>query len=411
MDGAKDNLGLSHQRVVLGVTGGVAAYKACELVRRLRRAGNEVQVVMTRAATRFVGAHSFQALSGRSVRIDLFDPAHEAAMGHIELARWADLLLVAPATADFLARLAHGRADDLLTTLCLATEAPLVVAPAMNHRMWRHPATQDNVRRLAARGVRFIGPESGEQACGEIGPGRMSEPEAIVAALDSPRRLFPGERVLVTAGPTHEPLDPVRFLGNRSSGRMGFALARAFVEAGADVTLIAGPVALETPPGVDRVDVETALEMHRAVFERIEDVDLFAACAAVADYRPASPSPRKIKKSSDILELRLVRNPDILGDVAALEDGPFTLGFAAETEELEAHARAKLRAKRVDVIAANAVGPGLAFGTHDNALEVFWEGGHATLPRQDKHALARRLVALVSRIRREREAEARGKRV
>ncbi len=387
------------RHILLGVTGGVAAYKACELARRFRQGGDEVQVVLTPAAARFVAPLQFQALTGRPARVELFDEAHEAAMGHIELARWADLVVVAPASADFIARIAHGRADDLLATLCLATDAPLWLAPAMNHRMWTHPATRDNVALLESRGVRFVGPADGEQACGEAGPGRMSEPEEIVAAVAGTGGRFAGEKVIVTAGPTREAVDPVRFLSNRSSGRMGFALARAFAGEGAEVVLVAGPVALETPAGVKRVDVESALEMRRAVFDHLEGCGLFAACAAVADYRVERPAEVKMPRSSDILELRLRRNPDILAEVAAAEAPPFTLGFAAETHDLEARALRKLEVKGIDMIAANRVGRGLGFEVADNALEVFWKGGRATLPRQDKESLARELVALVARVR------------
>ncbi len=391
-------MSLLHKRILLGVTGGIAAYKSCELVRLLRKAGAEVQVVMTAPAARFVTPLSFQALSGNAVRSDLFDPEHEAAMGHIELARWADLIVVAPASADFLARLSQGRADDLLTTLCLASEAPLTVAPAMNHRMWRHPATQENVSVLKARGVRFIGPEEGDQACGETGPGRMSEPASILTRLAG-EGLFEGQRVMVTAGPTREALDPVRYLTNRSSGKMGFALARAFADQGAEVTLVAGPVALETPPGVTRIDVESAQQMRDAVMAGIEEQDLFVASAAVADYRAESISPNKVKKSSDILELRLVRNPDILAEVAARSPGPFTVGFAAETDDLERHAREKLASKSVDMIAANRVGDRLGFEVDRNALEVFWPGGHRSLPYQGKDTLAMELVRLIAEVR------------
>lgn len=385
-------------RILLGVSGGVAAYKACELARLLVKAGHQVQVVLTEAATRFVTPLQFQALTGRPARVGLFDEGHEAAMGHIELARWAEQVVVAPATADFLARLAAGIADDLLTTLCLATSAPLTVAPAMNHRMWEHPATRANRECLADRGVRFVGPALGDQACGDTGPGRMSEPEEILLALQA-GGLFAGERVMVTAGPTREPLDPVRFFSNRSSGRMGYALAGAFAREGATVTLVSGPVTLAPPPGVERVMVETGVEMFEAVMDGIAGQDLFAACAAVADYRPAHPQGHKIKRSSDILSLELEPNPDILAAVAAREKRPWTLGFAAETENLESNARDKLVRKGVDMVAANRVGAGLGFETTDNALEVFWRDGRASLPRQSKQRLAGQLVGLVARVR------------
>ena len=386
------------KKILLGVTGGIAAYKSCELARLLVQAGASVRTVLTEAATRFVTPMTFQALTGNPARVRLFDEEHESAMGHIELARWADQVVVAPATADFLARLAQGRADDLLTTLCLATEAPVIVAPAMNHRMWQHPATRRNLALLEEMGVQRIGPVEGNQACGESGPGRMSEPGEIAALLLGTGDLFRDCNVMVTAGPTREALDPVRYLGNRSSGRMGFALAEAFHGQGARVTLVAGPVSLETPAGVARIDVETAQEMRDAVFHCIGDQQLFAGCAAVADYRPETSRAHKIKKSSDILELRLVRNPDILAEVAALDEGPWTLGFAAETDNLERHARQKLEKKGVDMIAANRVGRGLGFEVEKNALEVFWKGGHRSLPQQNKRTLARELVALIAEV-------------
>ena len=390
---------LYSRRILLGVTGGIAAYKAAELTRLLRRAGAEVRVVMTAAATRFVGELTFQALSGRPVRVELFDPAHEAAMGHIELARWADLVLVAPASADFLARLAGGRADDLLSTLCLATSAPLAVAPAMNRLMWTNPATQSSLAILGDRGVHLWGPAEGDQACGESGPGRMLEPAELLDHAASLLGTGPmaGVRALVTAGPTREPLDPVRFLGNRSSGKMGFAVAEALAGAGASVTLVSGPVALEAPPGVTRVDVETASQMQAAVAERVAGCDLFVATAAVADYRPEKVATEKIKKSSADMEVRLVRNPDILAEVAARPDAPFTVGFAAETADVEAYALAKLEAKGLDLIAANYVGEGAAFERDDNALTLLWPGGgRRQLARADKGTLARELVRTIT---------------
>jgi phosphopantothenoylcysteine decarboxylase/phosphopantothenate--cysteine ligase len=390
---------LSSRRILLGVTGGIAAYKAAELTRLLSRAGAEVQVVMTAAATQFVSELTFQALSGRPVRVKLFDPAHEAAMGHIELARWADLVLVAPASADFLARLASGRADDLLSTLCLATSAPVAVAPAMNRLMWSNPATQANLATLGDRGVHLWGPAEGDQACGESGPGRMLEPAELLDHATSRLGGGPlaGVRALVTAGPTREPLDPVRFLGNRSSGKMGFAVAEALALAGAHVTLVSGPVALGAPSGVTRVDVETASQMQAAVAERLTGCDLLVATAAVADYRPANVATEKIKKASADMEVRLVRNPDILAEVAARPDAPFTVGFAAETADVEAYAQAKLDAKGLDLIAANYVGEGAAFDQDDNALTVLWPGGgRLQLPRADKGTLARELVRTIT---------------
>ena len=390
---------LYSRRILLGVTGGIAAYKAAEVTRLLRRAGADVRVVMTAAATRFVGELTFQALSGRPVRVELFDPAHEAAMGHIELARWADLVLVAPASADFLARLASGRADDLLSTLCLATSVPLAMAPAMNRLMWTNPATQSNLAILGDRGVHVWGPAEGDQACGESGPGRMLEPAELLDHAASLLGAGPmaGVRALVTAGPTREPLDPVRFLGNRSSGKMGFAVAEALAGAGASVTLVSGPVALAAPPGVTRVDVETASQMQAAVAERVAGCDLFVATAAVADYRPENVAAEKIKKSSADMEVRLVRNPDILAEVAARPDAPFTVGFAAETADVEAYAQAKLEAKGLDLIAANYVGEGAAFERDDNALTLLWPGGgRRQLARADKGTLARELVRTIT---------------
>jgi phosphopantothenoylcysteine decarboxylase/phosphopantothenate--cysteine ligase len=389
---------LQGKHILLGVTGGIAAYKTPDLVRKLRRAGAEVRVVTTRAAEKFVAPLSLQAVSGHPVRRDPFDAEAEAGMDHIALARWADAVLVAPATADFMARLAAGLADDLLATLCLATAAPIALAPAMNQQMWRAAATQANARTLAGRGVHRFGPAEGDQACGESGPGRMLEPDELVSHCAS---LFgsgslAGVRVLVTAGPTREPIDPVRYISNHSSGKMGFAVARATAEAGAQVVLVAGPVHLATPPGVERVDVESAAEMAAAVEAR--DFDLFIGAAAVADYRPDQVAVQKIKKHVADLQLGLTRNPDILAGVAARPSRPFTVGFAAETDDLEAHARGKLEKKRLHLVAANRVGPGAegGFNSDANALQVFWPGGSVHLPLQDKQSLARALVALIA---------------
>ena len=394
-------------RVLLGVGGGIAAYKAADLVRRLRERGCEVRVVMTRAATHFMTALTFQAVSGQAVRSDLLDPAAEAGMDHIELARWAQALVVAPATADLLARLAHGIADDLLTTLALATRAPLSLAPAMNHQMWSHPATQANLATLAERGARILGPAQGAQACGETGPGRMLEPveiaEAVLAALtEAPATAATGLPLqevptLVTAGPTREPIDPVRFVGNRSSGRMGYALAEALRALGAAVTLVSGPTALAPVPGVRHVAVETALEMRAAVMSRITGCRLFVATAAVADYRPEAAAPGKIKKGSDRYQLSLVRNPDILAEVAALPDKPFTVGFAAETDDVERYALGKLRDKGLDMIAANRVGADTGgFEREDNAVTVLWADGRRELSLRPKPELARDLAGLIA---------------
>jgi phosphopantothenoylcysteine decarboxylase/phosphopantothenate--cysteine ligase len=389
-------------RVLLAVGGGIAAYKAADLVRRLRERGCEVRVVMTRAAAAFVSPLTFQALSGHPARLDLLDPGAEAGMDHIELARWAERLVVAPATADLIARLAAGFADDLPTTLALATGAPLYLAPAMNQAMWRHPATQGNIETLGRRGAIVLGPAEGSQACGDLGPGRMLEAEAIAQAVVprpgvAPRGPLEGVRALVTAGPTREPLDPVRYLSNRSSGRMGYALAEALAELGARVTLVSGPTSLPEPASGLRVLVETALEMHAAVMERIAGCDLFVATAAVADYRPAEPEPRKIKKSEGELRLHLVRNPDILADVAALARPPFTVGFAAETDRVEDYARAKLSAKGLDLIAANRVGGAQGgFERDENAVVVLWRDGRRELPLMPKALLARELAQLIA---------------
>jgi phosphopantothenoylcysteine decarboxylase / phosphopantothenate---cysteine ligase len=389
-------------RVLLGVTGGIAAYKAPELVRRLVERGCEVQVVMTRGAREFVGPLTFQAVSGRRVRDDLWDPAAEAAMGHIELARWADVVVVAPATANFMGTLAAGLGGDLLSTVCLATTAPIVLAPAMNQAMWANPAVQANRGLLEARGIRFLGPAAGDQACGETGPGRMLEPTDIAAALlDLPGKLrlqsLAGLKIVITAGPTREPIDPVRYITNRSSGKMGFAVAAAAREAGANVVLVAGPVALPTPANIKRIDVETAEQMFERVHEQIADADVFIACAAVADYRPQSASAQKIKRSAAEMDLALVRSPDTLASVAALPKAPFTVGFAAETNDVAAHAREKLEKKRIDMIAANRVGPDCGFDRETNALTVYWPGGgEAALGDGSKPMLARRLVELIA---------------
>ena len=399
---------LGGQRILLCVGGGIAAYKALELVRRLRDAGASVQVAMTAGAQQFVTPLSFQALSGHPARTTLWDSAAEQAMGHLELARWADRVVVAPATADLLARLAHGLADDLVTTLCLATEAPLSVAPAMNHRMWRHPATVANVALLRSRGVQVIGPDDGPLAEGESGPGRLSEPDAIVAGLaGAPAAdrtpatgLLQGLKVVVSAGPTYEDLDPVRYLGNRSSGKMGFAVAASAARQGAQVVLVAGPVQLETPPGVQRVDVRSAAQMREAVAAALP-ADVYIGAAAVADYTPRAFSPDKIKKTGtgETLALDLVRTPDILAEVARREDAGLKLvvGFAAETTNVADYARQKLEAKRLDLIVANRVGvPGAGFESDDNAMTAYWPGGERDFPPAPKLRLADDLVHLVA---------------
>jgi len=390
---------LTNKRILLGVTGGIAAYKSAELVRHLRSAGAEVRVVMTQAAGEFITPLTLQALSGHPVQQHLLDPASEAGMGHITLARWADVVLIAPASADFMAKLTHGLADDLLSTLCLATAAPLALAPAMNQQMWLNPATQANKNSLEERGVRLFGPAEGAQACGEVGPGRMLEPARITeltAGIFTTGSLS-GARVLVSAGPTREAIDPVRYISNRSSGKMGYALAAAACEAGARVTLISGPTALSAPERVERIDVVSAREMHDAALTRAPHSDIFIAAAAVADFHPAESAAQKIKKPRDKFALSLVRNPDILEDVAALLHAPFTVGFAAETENLELNAQAKRAAKKLDMIAANWVNqPGLGFDSDENELRLFWEGGGKMLARAPKERLARELIVIIA---------------
>ncbi len=391
---------LAGQRILLGITGGIAAYKCAEFVRLLRAEGAEVRVVMTAGACEFIAPLTLQALSGERVRTDLLDTDAEAAMGHIELARWADHVVVAPATADTLARLAQGRADDLLATVCLATAAPIAVAPAMNRVMWDHPATRANIATLEDRGTAILGPEQGDQACGETGAGRMREPamlvEDLVGLLTGSGPLA-GVRVVITAGPTREPLDPVRYLSNYSSGRMGFAIAAAAARAGADVTLVAGPVDRPSPPGVERVDIESAREMLAAVEARISGSELFIATAAVADYRPVEHAADKIKKTDEgERALRLTRNPDILATIAARADAPLTVGFAAETGDVVAYARSKREAKGVDLICANTVGHGRGFGDVASTLTVVSAGGERTLGPARKDALARELIALLT---------------
>jgi phosphopantothenoylcysteine decarboxylase/phosphopantothenate--cysteine ligase len=386
-------------RILLGVTGGIAAYKSPDLVRRLIERGADVQVVMTDAAQRFVSPMTFQAVSGRPTRSDLWDGAAEAAMGHIELARWAQLVLIAPASADFIARLAGGRADDLLATLCLATEAPIALAPAMNRVMWANQSTQANVETLISRGIRFLGPASGNQACGEVGVGRMWEPVKLAESLLEPppnAGLLAGLNILITAGPTRERLDPVRYLTNRSSGKMGFAVAAAAREAGAHVTIVTGPVQLPTPVGVTRINVESARDMYAAVHRQVADADVFIAAAAVADFQPVSVAKHKIKKQGVAVKLELEPAPDIIKSVADMAKRPFVVGFAAETDNVEENARSKLKRKKLDMIAANQVGDGIAFDCEDNALTVIWPGGKVEVARGPKIAVARQLIALIA---------------
>jgi len=394
-------MNLQGKNILLGITGGIAAYKVPELVRLLKKAGANVRVVMTHAAREFVTPLTLQSLSGEPVRSDLMDTEQESTMGHIELARWADVILIAPATANFLSQMAHGVASDLLSTLCLAADSDIIVAPAMNHVMWGHPATQANVEILKGFGVQFEGPVAGELACGETGEGRMQQPEELFAAL---KRFFgesslSGVKVVITAGPTYEAIDPVRFIGNRSSGKMGFALAEAFVQAGASVSLVAGPVSLDTPQGVRRYDVESAEQMSDQVNSLMSECDLFAACAAVADYRVANSVQHKIKKHDQQISLQLIPNEDILASVAGQQNPPFTLGFAAETENLLEYAQGKLERKKLDVIAANLVGAEEGgFGAEKNALTVVWNEGKVSLPMQNKKKLARELVEIVARL-------------
>jgi len=386
-------------KIIVGVSGGIAAYKSADLVRRLREAEFAVRVVMSRAACRFITPLTLQALSGHPVHHDLFDEAAEAAMGHIELARWADMVLVAPATADCMAKLANGFADDLLSTLCLATRARLVLAPAMNRQMWAAPATCANRATLRGRGVWLLGPARGAQACGEIGPGRMLEPEEIVSRIRSIGGFGRLSRVsvLVTAGPTREAMDPVRFISNPSTGRMGYALAQAAAEAGARVTLVSGPTELESPSGVDTICVQSAEEMYHDVMKHVPGHDILIGAAAVADYRPVEVHAQKMKKAAGRLVIDLERTRDILADVSRLAKRPFTVGFAAETENLERNAIEKLERKSLDMIAANVVGQrDTGFAAPDNALHIYWRGGQTLLPRTTKVELARALIEIVA---------------
>ena len=388
-------MALTNKRIVLGVTGGIAAYKAAELVRRLRDAGADVRVVMTPAATEFITPLTMQAVSGHPVHIQLLDAESESGMGHIELARWADAVVIAPASANVIAKLAQGRADNLLTTICLASAAPLAIAPAMNQQMWQSAATQDNLTTLKARGVRIFGPGQGAQACGDVGPGRMLEPGELLVLLAGQFEsgLLEGVRVTITAGPTREAIDPARFISNYSSGRMGYALASAAVEAGARVTLISGPTALAAPERVIMVNVVSAQDMFDAVHAKIADTDIFIGNAAVADYRPQAVASEKIKKDSETKTIELVRNPDILASVAALASPPFTVGFAAETSDMVHHAQKKLVAKKLDMIIANPVGqPGTGFEADTNSVTVIDHAGSLPLAPAAKPQLARTLI-------------------
>lgn len=386
------------KQLLLGVTGGIAAYKATYLIRLLRSNNYSVRVVMTQAAQAFITPLSLQVLSGQTVFCELMDKGVESGMGHIALARWAEQVLIAPATANFIARLAHGLADDLLSTVCLATTAPIVLAPAMNQHMWQHPATQANIALLRERGVTILGPTKGEQACGDDGPGRMLEPEDIVISLKSPhQKLLHNVQILLTAGPTREPIDPVRYISNRSSGRMGYALAQALLDLGAEVCIVSGPVAINAPTGALVVRVETALEMQQAVQARVANCQIFIATAAVADYRVAKANAQKFKKDQHTeLFLHLVRNPDILSEVTARSHPPFTVGFAAETENVAEYALAKLQSKGLAMLAANLVGKDQGFEVEDNALLVLWPGGQVELPHQSKITLAQQLALIIA---------------
>lgn len=404
---------LNNKNILLGVSGGIAAYKSAILARRLIDAGASVRVVMTQGAQAFMQPLTFQALTGNPVHVDLLDPAAEAAMGHIELARWADYILIAPASANTMARLAHGMADDLLSTLCLATDAPLFLAPAMNRLMWANPATAHNCNILTSRAVTLLGPGDGAQACGETGSGRMLEPEDIrdqlqtaiqgssTQALPAPvDQSFSGKHILITAGPTREAIDPVRYISNHSSGKMGFAIAEAALALGAKVTLIAGPVSLDSSHLINRIDVVSAGEMLDAVMNEVQSADVFISVAAVSDYRLEQVMDQKIKKSQDEMQLSLIKNPDILKSVATLDNRPFCVGFAAETEQLETHARGKLRSKNLDMIAANHVGQAdnPVFGSDTNALDVYWpeNNGHRKINSADKQSVAYSLLGIIA---------------
>ncbi|HSW93126.1 MAG TPA: bifunctional phosphopantothenoylcysteine decarboxylase/phosphopantothenate--cysteine ligase CoaBC [Gammaproteobacteria bacterium] len=389
---------LINKQIILGVTGGIAAYKSADLARRLRECGAIVRVVMTPHAKEFITPLTLQAVSGNPVHDELFDLQAEAAMGHIELARWADAILIAPASADFIARLAHGEANDLLTTLCLAAKSPIAVAPAMNQGMWKNPLTEDNVQALVAKGIHVFGPGEGSQACGDTGPGRMLEPAELLESLAG---LFTtgslsGQHVLITAGPTREAIDPVRYITNASSGKMGYALASAAIEAGARVTLVSGPVSLPVPDRVRLLSVITAQDMFDAVMAEVAGCDIFLSVAAVADYHCKTISPQKIAKTAESLTLSLMRNPDILATVAALPKRPFVVGFAAETENLLANATAKLKNKKLDMIIANQVGDHLGFEQDDNAVVVITEEKQQAFSSMAKPRLARELISYIS---------------
>lgn len=389
---------LAGKKILLGISGGIAAYKCAELTRRLIERGAQVQVVMTKAAKEFITPLTMQAVSGRPVSDSLLDPAAEASMGHIELAKWADLVLLAPATADLIARMSAGMGNDLLTTLVLATDSPVAVSPAMNQQMYRNIATQENIATLARRGMHIWGPAAGEQACGDVGPGRMLEPMQLVHLCEQffQPKLLEGKSILITAGPTREAIDPVRYITNHSSGKMGYALASAAAQMGAKVTLVSGPVSLNTPVGVERINVSSAQEMHEAVMTHANKHDAFISCAAVADYRPQTIASQKLKKTEDNDEMviNMVKNPDIVASVAAMtEKRPFTVGFAAETNDVETYARGKLTKKNLDMICANDVSvAGQGFNSNDNAITLYWPEGELALALESKEALSFRIL-------------------
>ncbi|NVC92170.1 bifunctional phosphopantothenoylcysteine decarboxylase/phosphopantothenate--cysteine ligase CoaBC [Vibrio natriegens] len=389
---------LAGKKILLGISGGIAAYKCAELTRRLIERGAQVRVVMTKAAQEFITPLTMQAVSGHPVSDSLFDPAAEASMGHIELAKWADLVLLAPATSDLIARLSAGMGNDLVTTLVLATDSPVAVSPAMNQQMYSNVATQENIATLTRRGMHIWGPGAGEQACGDVGPGRMLEPMQLVHLCEHffQPKLLEGKSVLITAGPTREAIDPVRYISNHSSGKMGFALANAAAQLGARVTLVSGPVSLSTPVGVERINVASAQEMYDAVMSHATNHDAFISCAAVADYRPEDIASQKLKKTedNDQMVIKMVKNPDIVASVAAMTDKrPFTVGFAAETNDVETYARGKLVKKNLDMICANDVSvEGQGFNSNDNAITLFWPEGELALALESKEALSFKIL-------------------
>ncbi|MFK3617190.1 bifunctional phosphopantothenoylcysteine decarboxylase/phosphopantothenate--cysteine ligase CoaBC [Coxiella burnetii] len=387
----------SNQKLLIGVTGAIAAYKSVELVRRLREKGALVRVVMTSAAQAFITPLTFQAVSGHPVAVDLFSSDSSMGMEHIDLARWADFVLIAPASADFIARLAHGRADDLLTTICLATQAPIAVAPSMNQQMWRNKITQTNVDRLRDYGIHLFGPATGEQACGDYGPGRLLEPEELInqLAIHSVEKVLSGKQVLITAGPTQEAIDPVRYLTNGSSGKMGFALAEAALAMGANVTLVSGPTPLKVSQKINRIDVTTATQMFETVIKHAVECDVFIGAAAVSDYRPKNFSPQKFKKSDENWALNLVRNPDIISEIGRLPNKPFVVGFALETDNPLDNAKLKLQKKNMNVIVVNEAS---ALCSDENAVTLMTRSGKTKkLPMTTKKTLALQLMEFVSK--------------